>query len=161
MQSDLSLFSYISNWSLISTTWWKKHTKKWWLKRQLCRHDKNQKHTPAQCLTRRIPLLVQLCWLCDEAEFPSLALISLHSSSVLDGNEHTCEQAVADNQTYVTYVWLWWDVMANFLGIQYWMDCFYLGTLFTSTTTQTINNSSHLHSLIMGAISWRTNLLYS
>lgn len=52
-------------------------------------------HAPAQCLTRRIPPPVQSCWLCAEAGFPSLSLISLRSSSVLDGNEHMCEQAAA------------------------------------------------------------------
>lgn len=52
-----------------------------------------QSYTPVQCLTRRIPPLGQLCWQCDEDEFPFLSLISPHFFSSLDGNGRMCEQA--------------------------------------------------------------------
>ena len=49
-------------------------------------------------MTRRIPLLWQLCWQCDDDLFLSLSLMTLHFSSVPDSNEHMCEQAVMETQ---------------------------------------------------------------
>lgn len=56
---------------------------------------------------------------------------------------------------------LCWDVMTNFLGIQYWMDCFYLGTLYVFNHSNNQFFTFTLTYIFMGAIRWRTNLLHT